>query len=85
MNYSRPVNLDFVQAIQLNQLIAITHQIHVAFQEYPSRETRAVFVDISKAFDNKVWNDCLLYKLESNGISGPLLNLIRDFLKDSSV
>ena len=37
----------------VNQLIAITHQIHAALEEYPSRETRAVFLDISKAF-NKV-------------------------------
>ena len=63
----------------VNQLIAITHQIHVAFEEYPSRETRAVFLDISKAFD-KVWHDGLLHKLESNGISGLLLNIIRDFV-----
>ena len=65
----------------VNQLIAITHQIHAAFEEHPSRETRAVFLDISKAFD-KVWHDGLLHKLESNGISGPLLNLIRDFLSE---
>ena len=65
----------------VNQLIAITHQIHVAFEEYPSRETRAVFLDISKAFD-KVWHDGLLHKLESNGISGLLRNLIRDFLSE---
>ena len=65
----------------VNQLIAITHQIHVAFEEYSSRETRAVFLDISKAFD-KVWHDGLLHKLESNGISGLLLNLIRDFLSE---
>ena len=65
----------------VNQLIAITHQIHVAFEEYPSREIRAVFLDLSKAF-NKVWHDGLLHKLESNGISGLLLNLIRDFLSE---
>ena len=41
--------------LTVNQLIAITHQIHVAFEEYPSRETRTVFLDISKAFD-KVWH-----------------------------
>ena len=38
-------------------------------------------MDISKAFD-KVWHEGLLYKLESIGISGNLLNLFRSFLND---
>ena len=61
----------------VNQLIAITHQIYVAFEEYQF----AVFHDISKAFDI-VWHDGLLHKLESSGISGQLLNLISDFLSE---
>ena len=32
----------------VNQLLSITHQIYSAFQEFPSRETRAVLSDISK-------------------------------------
>ena len=40
---------------------------------------RAVFLDLSKAFD-RVWHAVLLYKLESNGISGNLLKIIRSFL-----
>ena len=63
----------------VNQLIAITHQIHTAFEKFPSRETRAVFLDISKAFD-KVWYEGLLFKLKSSGISGDLLKLIQSFL-----
>ena len=63
----------------VNQLIAVTHQIHTAFEEFPSRETRAVFLDISKAFD-KVWHEGLLFKLKSSGISGDLLKLIQSFL-----
>ena len=65
----------------VNQLTEVTHKIIVVFEEYHSKETRSVFLDISKAFD-KVWDDGLLHKLESNGISGPLLNLIRDFLSE---
>ena len=38
-------------------------------------------MDISKAFD-KVWHEGLLYKIESLGISGNLLNLFRIFLND---
>ena len=48
----------------INQLLYITRKIFTAFGDYPSSETRAVFVDISKAFD-KVWHDRLIFKLES--------------------
>ena len=65
----------------INQLLYITHSIHTAFEEYPSRETRAVFLDISKAFD-KVWHEGLIFKLKSNGISGPLLVLIDSYLSN---
>ena len=47
----------------------------------PSRETRAVFLDLSKAFD-RVWHSGLLYKLECNGICGSLLGIIHDFLHE---
>ena len=63
----------------VNQLIAITHQIHTAFEKFPSCETRAVFLDISKAI-GKVWHEGLLFKLKSSGISGDLLKLIQSFL-----
>ena len=38
-------------------------------------------MDISKAFD-KVWHDGLIFKLEQNGISGNLLKLFHNYLKD---
>ena len=47
----------------VNQLLSITHKIHSAFEEFRSRETRAVFLEISKAFD-KVWHDGLLFRLK---------------------
>ena len=53
----------------VNQILSITYQIYSALEEFPSRETRAVFLDISKAFD-KVWHDGLLFKLKNYGISG---------------
>ena len=65
----------------INQLISITHSIYTAFEEFPSRETRAVFLDISKAFDT-VWHEGLLFKLKSNGIIGSLIELISAFLTD---
>ena len=63
----------------INQLISITHQIFKGFDEVPSKETRAVFLDLSKAFD-RVWHEGLIYKLQCNGISGDLLTLLKDFL-----
>ena len=44
----------------ISQLLYITHSIHTAFEEYPSRETKAVFLDISKAFDIFVLIDSYL-------------------------
>ena len=63
----------------INQLLSITHKIYGSFDNVPSLETRAVFLDLSKAFD-RVWHESLLYKLECNGISGKLLSLLRNFL-----
>ena len=62
----------------INQLLSITHKLYSAFDEFPSRETRPIFLDISKAFD-KVWHDGLLFKL----ISGSLFIVIK-FYKQSS-
>ena len=42
---------------------------------------RGVFLDISKAFD-KVWHKGIIFKLKQNGISGKLLSVLSDFLKD---
>ena len=61
----------------INQLLCITHDIYQSFND--GLETRAVFLDISKAF-HKVWHEGLLHKLKQNGISGNLLNIITDFL-----
>ena len=44
-------------------------------------EIRGVFLDISKAFD-KVWHEGLVFKLKQNGISGNLLNIFEDFLRN---
>ena len=61
----------------VNQLLAITHEIYKSFDE--GFEVRAVFLDISNAFD-KVWHEGLLLKLNQNDISGNLLKLLCDFL-----
>ena len=63
----------------INQLLSITHNIYKAFEACPTLETRAVFLDLSKAFD-RVWHDGLLYKLKCNGIKGNVLALIQNYL-----
>ena len=35
----------------VNQLLAIAHKTYSAFEATPTEETRAVFLDLSKAFD----------------------------------
>ena len=40
-----------------------------------------VFLDISEAFD-KMWHEGIINKLKRNGISGTLLNLLTEFLRN---
>ena len=40
-----------------------------------------VFLDIAKAFDN-LWLEGIIYKLKRKGISGNLLNLLTDILRN---
>ena len=61
------------------QLISITSDIYKNFEKHD--ETRAVFLDISKAFD-KVWHDGLIFKLKSNGISGNLLQFLENYVSN---
>ena len=63
----------------INQLLSVTHEIYSSFDE--GLEVRSIFLDIAKAFD-KVWHDGIIFKLTQNGISGNLLNLLRDFLNE---
>ena len=46
-----------------NQLLYLVNEIHLAFEDPKSLELRAVFLDISKAFD-KVWHQGLIVKLK---------------------
>ena len=58
--------------------MSITHDIYQSLDQ--GYEVRGVFLDISKAFD-KVWHKGLIHKLKQNGIGGPLLKILTDFLK----
>ena len=61
----------------VNQLTDLYNTFCQALDE--GKEVRAVFCDISKAFD-RVWHKGLLYKHSSVGISGPLLQWFTDYL-----
>ena len=61
----------------INQLLAITHEIFSSFDE--NYEVRVVFLGISKTFD-KVQHERSIHK--RNGISGNLLSLLTDFLRN---
>ena len=59
--------------------MSITYDILHCFDE--GLETRAIFFDISKAFD-KVWHKGLICKLRQYGFTGNLLALLTDFLSN---
>ena len=63
----------------INQLLSINHEILNAFDK--GLEVRGIFLDISKAFD-KVWHDGLIFKLRQNGISGDIINILQEFLRN---
>ena len=55
----------------------VTHDIYNLFDE--GFETRAIFIDISKAFD-QVWHEGVIYKLRQYGFSGELLSFLVDLV-----
>ena len=63
----------------VNQLVDIYNTFCKSLDE--GKEVRAVFCDISKAFD-RVWHRGLLFKLESIGVSDSLLLWFKSYLAD---
>ena len=63
----------------IKQLLSITNDIYKSFNQ--NKEIRAVFLDISRAFD-RVWHPGILFKLKQIGIEGQALSIIEDFLKN---
>ena len=61
-----------------NQFLSITHEIYKSCED--RFDAKSVFLDISKAFD-KVWHECIIFKLKQNCTSGELLNLLWNFLR----
>ena len=65
----------------MNQLIDIYNTFCKALDE--GKEVRAIFCDVSKAFD-RVWHKGLLYKLKRAGITGSLLSWFTNYLNNRS-
>ena len=63
----------------IKQLLSITHAIYKTFDD--NQELRAVFLDISRAFD-RVWHKGIIFKLKQLGVEGEALNIIESFLAD---
>ena len=61
----------------VNQLVDIYNTFCKALDD--GKQVRAVFCDVSKAFD-RMWHQGLLYKLQLSGISGSLLLCFKDYL-----
>ena len=57
----------------------VPHEIQSSFDYKPPTDVRAIFLDISKAFD-KVWHQGLLLKLKSYGIESNLSRLLANYL-----
>ena len=63
----------------VNQLVDIYNSFYKAIDK--GKEVRAIFCDISKVFD-RVWHKGLLYKLQTVGITGHLLQWLTDYLNN---
>ena len=63
----------------VNQLTYLYHTFCEALDA--GKEVRAVFCDISKAFD-RVWHAGLIHKLEAAGVAGEALVWFKDYLSD---
>ena len=79
---SQKINRVFVQVTPqpINYCISSMKSTQ-AFDSTESLEVRAIFLDISKVVD-KVWHNGLIFKLEQSGISGRLLILFKNYLRN---
>ena len=64
-----------------NQLLGLVDTIYRSFEILSSLGVRAIFLDISKAFD-KVCHEGLVFKLKQNDVSGILLKLLDNYLRN---
>ena len=63
----------------ISPLLSIVHNINSSLDCDPVQDARGIFLDNSKGFD-KVGHKGLLYKLETYGGKGGVLNLLCNYL-----
>ena len=62
----------------INQFPSIMKFIHLLMMDLI---VRSILLDISKAF-HKVWHEGIMFKVEQNGITDDLLNILSDFVRN---
>ena len=75
------ISLVFDHTIHVNQLLSIAQKIYASFDCNPTLDVRAVFLDISKAFD-RVWHEGLIYKIKCMGTAGLTLKQTQSCLSN---
>jgi len=66
----------------IDQIMRLADDAHKAINN--RQYTLAVMLDLEKAFD-VVWHKGLVYKMESMGLNGSILNFVSDFLSNRSI
>ena len=66
----------------IDQIMRLADDAHKAINN--RQYTLAVMLDLEKAFD-VVWHKGLVYKMESMGLNGSILNFVSDFLSNRTV
>ena len=64
------------------QLTDLVHRLHQCLDN--SEDICLVFLDASRAFD-RIWHEGLLYKLQSMGVHGDILEWIRNYLQNQKL
>ena len=59
----------------ISQLLSIVHNTNSSVDCVPTIDVSGVFLDILKAFNNNRYEE-IIFKLETYGVKGELLNLI---------
>ena len=63
----------------INQLLSINHECINSFKK--GLEVRGIFLDISRLL-TRLWHDSLIFNLRQNDLSGDIINILREYLRN---